>query len=93
MRSAQGKGYRIELSVLINDPFDGMIRLLNDVQRFGLSIVETVMREAGGGHLVTLLLASDRAVDAEALGARLGRHPCVVRVTTREGSQDLRHAA
>jgi hypothetical protein len=80
MRSVDAVRPTLEVSALITDPYDGMIRLLNDAQRLGFSIVTIALQEHADGSTVRLLLAALEHVDAEVLQARLSRHPCLRRL-------------
>jgi hypothetical protein len=68
----------IRLTALVSDSIDGMIRILGDVQRFGLHVVHCEMHDLGGDSEIVLTLASDGMVGMENLCARLSRHPCML---------------
>jgi hypothetical protein len=80
MRSVEMARPTLEVSALITDSYDGMIRLLNDAQRFGLSIVTIALQEHAEGSTVRLVLDAGEQVDPDVLRARLSRHPCLRRL-------------
>lgn len=83
MHSAQASRTYVEVSALITDPYDGLIRLLNDAQRFGLAIVGMTVEEQCQDSSVRLILGAASGADLGTLEARLARHPCVRRLTVR----------
>lgn len=73
----------------LEDPFDGIIRLLGDALRFGTALRSlTLVAEPDGTASAQLALSVPAAIDASLLAARLARHPAVRDVDTRE-SDDL----
>ena len=68
----------VTLHAVLNDPYDGLLRLLTDAQRFGLSLREVGLRTLPSGEAVAALtLAHAGACDAVQIAERLGRHPAV----------------
>ncbi|WP_159718811.1 hypothetical protein [Geminicoccus flavidas] len=80
MPSAAADRTTLEVRAILIDAYDGMIRVLNDTQRFGLELVATVLEEAGSQVQLRLVLAASLPVTPEVLRARLARHPCVRQV-------------
>ena len=72
----------IQLTALVSDPIDGMIRLLGDVQRFGLRLVGAEMKGHAGASMIVLTLETSVEVDLENLSARFGRHAGLLRPPT-----------
>jgi hypothetical protein len=72
------------VEAVLNDPYDGAIRLLGDAQRFGFelrSLALKVMADGGAAAIVTLHVPI--SVDVQLVSARLARHPAVQRVDAR----------
>ncbi|WP_191058261.1 hypothetical protein [Geminicoccus harenae] len=80
MPSAAADRTTLEVQAILTDAYDGMIRVLNDAQRFGLELVATVLEEAGSEARLRLVLTTAAPVTPEVLRARLARHPCVRQV-------------
>lgn len=69
------------LSGVLADPFDGVIRILCDVQRFGLALQELHLEPPSGhGSKVSLTLLVPPGSDADVLRSRFERHVTVVSV-------------
>jgi hypothetical protein len=74
----------IVVEAVLNDPFDGAVRLLGDTQRFGFELQTLAIAAiAEGTALATLILRVPTSVDAQLVAARLARHPTVQRVDAR----------
>ena len=68
----------VVVSAVVNDAYDGLIRLLGDAQRFGFDLrSSTLATEADGSASVTLTLSVPARLDVELVSARLARHPVV----------------
>ncbi len=72
------------VEAVVEDAYDGVIRLLNDAQRFGYGLLGMAVTEVEGLTCVSLTLASPPQADARLLASRLGRHPAVVQVEARD---------
>ena len=68
------------VEAVVDDAYDGVIRLLNDTQRFGYGLLGMAVAEAEGLMSVSMTLAPPAHADARLLAARLARHLTVVRV-------------
>jgi hypothetical protein len=79
MTSVARSSSTIQLTALVSDSIDGMIRILGDLQRFGLHMVRCEMHALGGASEIVLTLATNGMGDMENLCARLSRHPCMLR--------------
>ncbi|MXQ10423.1 hypothetical protein [Microvirga makkahensis] len=68
----------ITVEAVLDDAFDGAVRLLGDAQRFGFEL-KNLELAAGAEGLVsaTLILRVPISVDARLVAARLARHPTV----------------
>jgi hypothetical protein len=70
----------------------GLIRILTDAERFGLSVTNIDLRAAAHDPALLLLsatfLAKAGELDAAQLAARLSRHPGVARVDCTERAVD-----
>ena len=70
---ARGRRERV-----VNDAYDGLIRLLGDAQRFGFALrASTLSAEVDGSASVTLTLSVPARLDVQLVAARLARHPVV----------------
>ena len=68
----------VVVNAVVNDAYDGLIRLLGDAQRFGFALrASTLETEADGRASVTLTLSVPARLDVELVAARLARHPVV----------------
>jgi len=68
----------VVVNAVVTDPYDGLIRLLGDAQRFGFALrASTLSAEVDGSASVTLMLSVPARLDAELVAARLARHPVV----------------
>lgn len=69
------------VEAVLNDPYDGAIRLLGDAQRFGFELRSLALKtEVIGGATATITLHVPTSVDVQLVSARLARHPAVQRV-------------
>src|SRR6202000_3006512 len=79
------------------DCCDGLVRVVDDVQRFGLELRSLIFaREPGEAAVATIGLAIPFDADAGFVAMRLARHPSVTSVEVeRNGntSQSLLHAS
>jgi hypothetical protein len=68
----------VVVKAVVNDPYDGLIRLLGDAQRFGFELGASMLEtEADGSASVTLALSVPTRMDVQLVAARLARHPVV----------------
>ena len=68
----------VVVNAVVNDPYDGLIRLLADAQRFGFELrASRLGAEADGSASVTLTLSVPAHLDVELVAVRLARHPVV----------------
>ena len=80
-----GQSRRVtRVQAVVDDAYDGVIRLLNDVQRFGYGLLEMTVAQAEDLMSISMTLAPPAHADARLLAARLGRHLTVVRVEARD---------
>ena len=69
----------VVVKAVVNDPYDGLIRLLGDAQRFGFELrASSLMTELDGSASVTLTLLVPIRLDVQLVAARLARHPVVL---------------
>ena len=81
---------RVFLQVLatITDPFDGLIRMLGDAQRFGLGLEGVELEPKRDGRwAASLRLFVPVGTDGDSLRDRLARHPSVLRVAVAQASE------
>jgi hypothetical protein len=96
MKSAEG-GMSVDLmreivvEAVLNDPYDGTIRLLGDAQRFGFELQSlTLTAQRGGVTTATITLHVPITVEPHLVAARLSRHPALQRVDARaDAGKDL----
>jgi hypothetical protein len=72
-----------DFRVFVDDPFDGVMRIIGDAQRFGFALEQASLEADGVNRwalLLTLTVPSD--TDDSLLVARFGRHPTVLDVAT-----------
>ncbi len=70
------------IEAVLNDPYDGAIRLLGDAERFGFEIRSFALTtKIGGAASATITLYVPTSVDVQLVSARLARHPAVQRVS------------
>jgi hypothetical protein len=68
----------IAVEALLNDPYDGAIRLLGDAQRFGFEISGLALAIGEDGTAsVNLTFNVPSTVDAQHIADRFSRHPVV----------------
>jgi hypothetical protein len=81
----------IVVEAVLNDPYDGTIRLLGDAQRFGFELQSlTLTAQRAGVTTATITLRVPSTVDARLVAARLSRHPALQRVDARaDAGKDL----
>ena len=87
----------VVVKAVVSDPYDGLIRLLSDAQRFGLELgASTLVTEVDGSASVTLTLSVPTRTDVQLVAARLARHPVVrdvdAQVNASEASADYLYA-
>ena len=87
----------VVVRAVVNDPYDGLIRLLSDAQRFGFELgASTLVTEVDGSASVTLTLSVPTRIDVQLVAARLARHPVVrdvdAQVNASEASADYLYA-
>jgi hypothetical protein len=69
----------LRLSALVDDTFDGAVRLIGDAQRFGFSIRELHLdAPEGASARICLTLCIPGDLDPAVVRSRLARHPTVV---------------
>ncbi len=72
------------VEAVLNDPYEGTIRLLGDAQRFGFEIRSLALTtKIDGSALATMVLSVPTSLDWQRVSARLARHPAVQRVSVR----------
>lgn len=65
------------LQIIVSDPHAGLVRILDDMRRLGLTM-KGVRAEVDDNHaVITVDVALGAAVDQGFFIARLGRHPVV----------------
>jgi hypothetical protein len=72
-----------DIRVLVDDPFDGLMRIIGDAQRFGFGMEQASLAAESVNRwavLLTLTVPSD--TDDSLLVARFARHPAVIHVAT-----------
>jgi hypothetical protein len=68
----------LELLAVVNDPFDGAVRILLDAQRFGFKLKELHLEHGNdGASTITLRLLVPAGSDAGHIRSRLARHAAV----------------
>jgi hypothetical protein len=68
----------ITVEAVLNDPYDGAIRILGDAQRFGFELRSMALAaEADGVVSLTATLCVPITPDVQLIAARLARHPAV----------------
>ena len=87
----------VVVKAVVSDPYDGLIRLLSDAQRFGFELgASTLVTEVDGSASVTLTLSVLTRIDVQLVAARLARHPVVrdvdAQVNASEASADYLYA-
>jgi len=71
----------IVVEAVLNDPYDGAIRLLGDAQRFGFELQSLMLTARSAGMAsATITLRVPSSVEAHLVAARLSRHPALQRV-------------
>jgi hypothetical protein len=70
----------IVVRAVLNDPYDGAIRLLGDAQRFGFELRSMALEaKADGTASATVTFHVPTSIDVQLVAARLSRHPAVQR--------------
>ena len=86
----------VVLRATFGDCCDGLVRVVDDVQRFGLRLRSLIFAcEDGAAAVATIGLSIPRDADAGLIAMRLARHPSVTSVEVeRNGSisQGVQHA-
>jgi len=71
----------LRLSTVLVDPFDGVIRILSDAQRFGLALRQLNLEPPSSGtSKMKLELLVPTGSDSDLLRSRFARHGAVVSV-------------
>jgi hypothetical protein len=66
------------VEAVLNDPYDGAIRILGDAQRFGFELRSMALAtRADGAVSLTATLGVSITADVQLIAARLARHPAV----------------
>jgi hypothetical protein len=74
----------IVIEAVLNDSYDGAIRLLGDAQRFGFELRSFALAARTGGITSAIMtLHVPTSVDAQLVARRLSRHPAMRRVNAR----------
>ena len=74
----------IVVEAVLNDSYDGAIRLLGDAQRFGFELRSFALTaRADGTASAVITLTVPISADAHVVATRLSRHPSMQRVNTR----------
>jgi hypothetical protein len=83
----------IVVEAVLNDPYDGAIRLLGDAQRFGFELQSlTLTAQTAAVTLATITLRVPTSFEAHLVAARLSRHPALQRVNVcADAGKDLRN--
>src|SRR5258708_28111924 len=82
-RMSEGTMREVVVRALIDDAYDGLIRLLDDARRFGFGLQELkLVTDANGVAAAVITLCVPNRV-AAFLAARLARHPTVLSVGAR----------
>src|SRR5258707_15695885 len=75
-RMSEGTMREVVVRALIDDAYDGLIRLLDDARRFGFGLQELkLVTDANGVAAAVITLCAPNRVDAAFLAPRLARHP------------------
>jgi hypothetical protein len=74
----------VVVDAVIHDPYDGLMRLLGDAQRFGFELRAVTLAEVDGVMSAAMTLSVPTRIDAQFVAARLARHPVVQRVDVQE---------
>jgi hypothetical protein len=74
----------VVVDAIICDPYDGLMRLLSDAQRFGFELRAVKLTEVDGVISAAMTLFVPTRIDAQFVAARLARHPVVQRVDVQE---------
>jgi hypothetical protein len=70
--------WELVVEAVLNDPYDGAIRLLGDAQRFGFEIRSLALTTKNDGSAsATMALCVPVSLDEQLVSARLARHPAV----------------
>ena len=74
----------ITVEAVLNDAYDGAVRLLGDAQRFGFELKRLALAAGAEGKVsATLILRVPISADTRLVAARLARHPSVRHVDAR----------
>src|ERR1700748_2589400 len=86
----------VVLRATFGDCYDGLGRVVDDVQRFGLRLRSLIFaRDDGEAAVATIGLSIPRDADAGLVAMRLARHPSVTSVEVERNagtSQSVQHA-
>jgi hypothetical protein len=67
------------LLIVVDDPFDGAMRVLGDAQRFGFGLQQFRLEAEGGRRIsIRLTLIVPRNADADLIRARFARHSTIL---------------
>jgi hypothetical protein len=74
----------VVVEAVLNDSYDGAIRLLGDAQRFGFELQSFALSERVGGIAsATMTVCVPTSVDTHVVATRLSRHPAIQCVDAR----------
>jgi hypothetical protein len=83
------------LQAVLNNPYDGAIRILADIQRFGLCLQSLQVEVTQNGlSILSITITGYAGTDINQLVSRLGRHPSVesIQVGAMMAAQELEAA-
>lgn len=68
----------LKFESVVSDPYDGSVRLLIDVQRFGFELLSFCVKSKGSAEAtIELSVTVDATADPSLIRSRLARHPSV----------------
>lgn len=72
---------RVMITASTSDAYDGLVRLLADVQRFGFALVEVSSSlQDDARTAIRMIIETDGVSDCADIGFRLARHPALTAV-------------
>jgi hypothetical protein len=80
---------KITIEAVLNDPYDGAIRILGDAQRFGFELQSmSLTTNADAVVSLTAIFGVPITADVQLIAARLARHPAVRHVEAARADGD-----